>query len=805
MKGSSTSAPPDRASLRRLLLAVLPTDPESDAFCLDYFPDTKQKFAGSMDRVQKLNLLLEREDAQEIVRALKKHDPKRYTRSLQQLAEGETEVKAPVLTAPSAAPPRADSSPAQPTSPPLVGSLSSARDTTITILHVSDMQFGRNHRFGRGADEPFDTLLRRLTDDLDQHHKLQGLKPDVVALTGDLAEWGQKTEYEDVYKFCVGLQEHLKLSRDRILVIPGNHDVNRKLCEGYFAQCDGREKKPVAPYWPKWKPYVEFFRRLYKDVKRYEFTNTVPYTWFELPELKIVVAGLNSTMRESHKEKDPKDPASIFGHYGHVGEAQLHWFKKRLEEAESKGWLRVGLVHHNALRGATDDDENLRDAQLLVDRIGSKLNLLLHGHTHNGSLGFLDHDLPVISTGSAAVKAEQRPEEVPNQYQIIQVRRDGFTTWAQQYTPALRKWIADPRIAKNGREGFHHQRLDLPNTHATFVPSETEIGPPESSPVTATIEVTVTSAPPPRIVPAEKPPKNKNSDGRSTSSATLDKLRRELRKLLQDAPSLTAALLSAGFGDSESIGQKQAESVCEALLNRRIAEVAASLVKLAREPEHGSLALQILCLVLPLATDLESVVAPTTASSSEAGAMVLPLRTSTFAEVAMARLDGRRAEFIPGRLYLQGLRRILMPTVAYTSLVDPDGRELEKALVQSLQAECQIAGTRLPDAAGWRSILAEHPSDEAFRKGVRDQIGADADVGESRYLLFIDDELDREGHLKGDNAMDDLWQMVRDKLPRVIPGLRVVRLTVRMTDQSPPAVEDETKIARILGKALPSQ
>ena len=99
---------------------------------------------------------------------------------------------------------------------------------TITILHVSDMQFGRNHRFGRlglgGADEKFDTLLKRLTDDLDKLRDEQGLNPDLVALTGDLAEWGKKKEFDDVYDFCVGLQAHLKLGRDRILVIPGLRD-----------------------------------------------------------------------------------------------------------------------------------------------------------------------------------------------------------------------------------------------------------------------------------------------------------------------------------------------------------------------------------------------------------------------------------------------------------------------------------------------------------------------------------------------------------------------------------------------------
>ena len=76
-----------------------------------------------------------------------------------------------------------------------------AGEATVTILHVSDLQFGIQHRFGRlglgGADEPFDTLLKRLTDDLDGLRAEEGLEPDLVALTGDLAEWGKPKEYDD--------------------------------------------------------------------------------------------------------------------------------------------------------------------------------------------------------------------------------------------------------------------------------------------------------------------------------------------------------------------------------------------------------------------------------------------------------------------------------------------------------------------------------------------------------------------------------------------------------------------------------
>ncbi|HEY0137970.1 MAG TPA: metallophosphoesterase, partial [Nannocystis sp.] len=355
----------------------------------------------------------------------------------------------------------------------------------VTILHVSDMQFGAQHRFGRlglgGADEAFDTLLRRLTDDLDRMRDEEGIMPDLVALTGDLAEWARPKEYADVLQFCEGLRAHLQLAADRLLVIPGNHDVNRDHCQSYFAYCAGNDEAPQEPWWPKWGPYTNFFGKLYGAVERYEFKELAPYTWFELPELKVVVAGLNSTMRESHEDRDPGDPASIFGHYGYLGEAQLDWFGRKLDDAAHKGWLRIGLVHHNAQRNAVDDDENLRDVGMLVDRLGGRLNLLLHGHTHRGTLGWLRRDLPVISTGSAGVKAGQRPEEVPNQYQIVQVGPAGFRCWARQYTPAARKWIGDTRVSQDGSDWRHAHEVAFPRTSGTFGTRESR-GRPGASP-----------------------------------------------------------------------------------------------------------------------------------------------------------------------------------------------------------------------------------------------------------------------------------------------------------------------------------
>lgn len=51
-------APLDRAALRRMLEQI-PTDPDFDGFCLDYFPEAHGRFGMGMDRAAKINLLLQ--------------------------------------------------------------------------------------------------------------------------------------------------------------------------------------------------------------------------------------------------------------------------------------------------------------------------------------------------------------------------------------------------------------------------------------------------------------------------------------------------------------------------------------------------------------------------------------------------------------------------------------------------------------------------------------------------------------------------------------------------------------------------
>lgn len=344
----------------------------------------------------------------------------------------------------------------------------------VTFLHLSDLQFGKNHLFEEEdvtADDAYNTLFERLKTDLVELGESHKLSPDVVLLTGDLAEWGMATEFEQVASFANKIQELYGLARRRVLVVPGNHDVNRNLCSAYFSECAGEGGTPIAPYWKKWRPYSEFFSKFYAEVEAYEFSEQRPWTLFELTDLNLVVAGLNSTIHESHREDD---------HYGWLGERQLTWFRDRLRDRSSS--FRVAAIHHNVMRQAVRDDENLRDAEDMRRLLSSQLNLILHGHRHESGFEMWAPNLPILSTGSAAVAKECRGDEVPNQYQFVRIERDSLQWWRRMYARKEKRFVADARQSERGNSWIERQTFAFGLTDDTNPP-----GPPRSSTATASL------------------------------------------------------------------------------------------------------------------------------------------------------------------------------------------------------------------------------------------------------------------------------------------------------------------------------
>jgi len=243
--------------------------------------------------------------------------------------------------------------------------------TALSILHVAGPRFGRAQPEGAPGLPPDAAALQervwagvtQLTD--------SGLpQPELLVISGDLTETGSPREFDQAVTFVTGLRAALGLETTRTILVPGAHDVTRRACEAYFANCEADDVPPRPPYWPKWRHFSRAFDELYRGLETVAFDRSAPWTLFPVPDLRIVVAGLNSTIADSHRPED---------HHGWIGEAQAAWFAERLRSYEEAGWLRLAVTRHSP--------GELRDAGTLDRLLGGRVNLLLHGPPHGPGPG----------------------------------------------------------------------------------------------------------------------------------------------------------------------------------------------------------------------------------------------------------------------------------------------------------------------------------------------------------------------------------------------------------------------------------
>ena len=240
----------------------------------------------------------------------------------------------------------------------------------VTLVHLSDLRFGSGAGGSGAVGTPGLEGLDDVGADLQVMAGEQGLRPDLLVVSGDLTSGARPDEFRQAQEFLETLGEQLDLRR-RIVIVPGDQDVSADLCMAYFLWCQGRGIKPQRPYWDKWGNFKEMFDRFYQDVPSPDdflrFENGRPWTLFKIPDLRVVVAGLNSTMDQSHRSED---------RHGFLGRDQRVWFSDRLGWPEHREWTRIGVLHHPLLLPAEAIDQTLRDTPDLERALAPHLDLV---------------------------------------------------------------------------------------------------------------------------------------------------------------------------------------------------------------------------------------------------------------------------------------------------------------------------------------------------------------------------------------------------------------------------------------------
>jgi DNA repair exonuclease SbcCD nuclease subunit len=92
---------------------------------------------------------------------------------------------------------------------------------TIAWLHLSDLHLSSPNDYNKQV------VLDSLLHDIKESGSHYGLQPDLIIISGDIALTGRAEEYTYAQEFFDRLLRATDLTKDRLFIVPGNHDIDR--------------------------------------------------------------------------------------------------------------------------------------------------------------------------------------------------------------------------------------------------------------------------------------------------------------------------------------------------------------------------------------------------------------------------------------------------------------------------------------------------------------------------------------------------------------------------------------------------
>lgn len=319
-----------------------------------------------------------------------------------------------------------------------------AEDHRIHILHLSDLHIE--------DDALTDTYRMQLESDLIKELGVRRL--EYLVVSGDIANRSHEKEYRAAFALTDNLVKGFGLDASRLVVVPGNHDLNWGLSKKAYSFVYREDLPTPLPedrhipagdtgallrdeqlYRERFAVFNDhFYRRVYTG-NDYALDYADQVIWVERPDDRILFLGFNSCWDIDH----------YFQRRAGINMSALTRALDRLKEGTYDGWLKIAVWHHPVTGREMMNDEFV---QLLVVH---GFQVCLHGHVHEAIEGYHKYDdrrgIHIIGAGTFGSPAKEQVPGIPLQYNLLT-----FDPKAGEMTVHTRKkekikgaWSADPR------------------------------------------------------------------------------------------------------------------------------------------------------------------------------------------------------------------------------------------------------------------------------------------------------------------------------------------------------------------------
>jgi len=314
------------------------------------------------------------------------------------------------------------------------------------ILHFSDIHFGRSNAFEDIPLEKYKGMVSTLLRDIERKFKEEEIPyPNIIIVSGDVADWGMPKEYQKAEEFLDLLIEGInrinsagQLSRNEVVIVPGNHDINWSISKGIIDESIEKNENGLYAY--RLAPFKDFYHNFYKGGRSYAFDPENAFQIFDYTDhFGLLIVGFDSLFEEDHRPSN---------HYGYISLDAITNAEKAIEDLIAQKKIdpenikcKVAVWHHDVrFYGGTPD--NLRNAGEVLKEITYKgYSIVFTGHIHrleqtrivsNTSIG--GESPEIIGVGSLSVRTDQRPGTpnhgyYPLSYNLVEINLN--------YSPAV--------------------------------------------------------------------------------------------------------------------------------------------------------------------------------------------------------------------------------------------------------------------------------------------------------------------------------------------------------------------------------
>lgn len=339
----------------------------------------------------------------------------------------------------------------------------------VRILHLSDLHFSE-------SDDPAVRLQPLISDLTDENEGFGYEQLDYLVVSGDLTNKGTRQEYEQVHQFLSEMIKRFRLSAQRCIIVPGNHDLNwdvevykykakravdvSKLPNGsYVQQGDGYLLRDDTVYQKRFENFTRFYHQFTQE----EYPMNPDRQGFSLlfKEKGIQFLAMNSSWEidEYYTSRSSIHEACLANA---LMEAESQINKAKMDE--DAGVLRIAVWHHPV----TGNDKIVGDD--FLERLRkADFNLCLHGHVHEERSDVIGYYHPtrkihIAGAGSFGVVAAHRPPSTPRLYNVIEIPGDHsmikvHTRCMRREAGAWEPWAIWPGDNKDTKKACYEIKL----------------------------------------------------------------------------------------------------------------------------------------------------------------------------------------------------------------------------------------------------------------------------------------------------------------------------------------------------------